>query len=190
MGKTLEIALQEAGPLAPTMTTFWRWLNEFPAFKEAYERARQMQADVHADRMLGFVDEVIKTPSKAGAIRVAADILRWQAEVRDPKKYGPKAQATETKAKLSPDELKKEIAALELELGVKAVPGMNTAPNFTRKPEAAPNVPPKGEAPPAPFSDEEPEVEVEETNETVEVEPLSADDFSASHTFAHGETLQ
>lgn len=136
LGNSLKATLAEIGPMAPSMPTFWRWLDEYPEFKAKYDRARQMQADIHADTMLDMARDAFDNPSKAAAIRVATDILKWQAEIRDPKKYGPKAVQKETQGKLSPDDLRKEIAKLEQELGVKAVPGMNTAPNFTRKPES------------------------------------------------------
>lgn len=135
MGATLKEALAETGTLAPTIETCWRWLDEIPEFKEQYERARQMQADIHADEMLQMSRDVIKTPSKAAAIKVACDILKWQAEIRNSKKYGSKVQHELTKPVMSPEDLRAEIKALEAELGVKAVPGMNTAPVFTRKTE-------------------------------------------------------
>lgn len=167
MGKSLKKALEEIGPMAPVMTTFWRWLDEYPEFREKYERARQMQGDIHADTMLDLANEAIATPGKAAAIRVATDILKWQAEIRDPKKYGPKAIVKEKDKTMSTDELRKEIKKLEDELGVKAVPGMNTAPNFTRK-----DVPPSGETAPAP-------------------NPASEDSHSAAHlNFEAPERLQ
>lgn len=146
LGMSLKKTLEEI-PLAPLMPLFWRWLDEYPEFRERYERARQMAADIHADTMLDMAHDAVANPSKASAIRVATDILKWQAEIRDPKKYGPKAQVKEKDKAMSPDELRKEIAKLEHELGVKAVPGMNTAPNFVRKdqpsaePAPAPNPP-------------------------------------------------
>jgi len=128
LGNSLEKALAKVGTLAPSMPVFWRWLDEYPEFLEKYERARQMQADMHADRMLDMAAEVLKTPSKAAAVRVAVDILKWQAEIRDPKKYGTKVQHEHKPAAMKPEDLKKEILRLESELGVKATPAMNTAP--------------------------------------------------------------
>src|SRR5437879_2602450 len=117
LGKTLGQALAME-PLAPSMTIFWRWLDEHAEFREKYERARMMQADGHADKMLELAQEAINAPSKAAAIRVATDILRWQAEIRDPKKYGAKVQHELKAPPLKPEDLKKEIKRLEEELGV------------------------------------------------------------------------
>ncbi len=117
LGSTLAQALKKE-PLGPNIQTFWKWLDQYPEFKERYERARQMQADGHADRMLELAEEAINTPSKASAIRVATDIMRWQAEIRDPKKYGTKVQHELKAPPLKPEDLKKEIKRLEEELGV------------------------------------------------------------------------
>lgn len=133
LGNSLKSALEEVGPLAPAMPTFWRWLDEYPEFLTRYKRARQMQGDIHADVMLDLAAEAINNPSKAAAIKVAADILKWQAEIRDPKSYSRSAIPDEPKKALSPAQLRAEIKALEMDLGVKVVPGMNTAPNFVRK---------------------------------------------------------
>jgi hypothetical protein len=153
LGHSMKDALAAVGVLAPALPVVWRWLSEYPEFKEKYDRARQMQADIHADKMLEMADEALRIPSKAAAIRVAADILKWQAEIRNPQKYGSKVQHEVVKSVMKPEDLKKEIAALEAELGIKAVPGMNTAPNFARKKvvdtvvEDDETMPPAGSAP-------------------------------------------
>lgn len=136
LGKTLKQALAEIGILAPGVETVWSWQDTKPEFAEKMERARQFSADGHADMMLEMADEALRNPSKAAAIRVASDILKWQAEIRNQKKYGSKVQHELAKAPMSPADLRAEIRALEAELGVKAVPGMNTAPVFVRKTEA------------------------------------------------------
>lgn len=136
LGSTLKQALAKIGLLAPCMETVWVWQDTKPEFAEKMERARQFSADGHADWMLEMAEEVIRTPSKATAIKVATDILKWQAEIRNQKKYGSKVQHELTKPPLSPAELRAEIKSLENELGVVATPGMNTAPVFKRKTEA------------------------------------------------------
>lgn len=135
LGKTLKQALAEIGILAPGVETVWSWQDTMPDFAAKMERARQFSADGHADMMLEMADEALRNPSKAAAIRVASDILKWQAEIRNQKKYGTKVQHEIPAKALSPAELRAEIRALEAELGVKAVPGMNTAPVFVRKTE-------------------------------------------------------
>jgi hypothetical protein len=118
MGATLKKALDKVGYLAPSMTTFWRWLDEHADFREMYERARQLQADSDADRMRELAEEVIERPNAATAIRVATDILKWQAEVRNKTKYGNKTEDPRAAKPLNPADLRKEIKRLETELGV------------------------------------------------------------------------
>ena len=133
LGNSLRQALEKTGPLAPAMATLWRWLDEFPEFRVKYDRARQMQGDMLADEMLEMAQEVIKRPALASAIRVAADILQWQAGIRD-SKYNSKTVREETKKIMPPDELRKEIKRLEAEIGVTgSTPAMNTAPNYAKQ---------------------------------------------------------
>jgi hypothetical protein len=120
-------ALKRVGPLAPVLPTMWRWLEEYPEFREMYERARQMQADSHADRMLELAEEALATPSKAAAVRAAADIYKWNAEMRNPQKFSPKAAQEIRPEPKNLEQMRKEVSRLEAELGVTAQPGMVTA---------------------------------------------------------------
>lgn len=117
-GHTLAEALAIVGYLAPTMVTVWRWLDEYPEFREMYERARSLQADLHADRMLEISREVIGKPSAAAAYRVATDILKWQAEVRNKTRYGKAIDESGKGKVMDPTKLRAEIKRLEAELGV------------------------------------------------------------------------
>lgn len=118
MGKTLDEALKIVGYLAPKMNALWKWLDEYPEFREMYERARALQADIHADRMLEISREVIDKPSAAAAYRVATDILKWQAEVRNKTKYGKAIDESGKGKVMDPTKLRAEIKRLEIELGV------------------------------------------------------------------------
>lgn len=117
MGDSVKKALDKE-PLGPTCMTFWRWLDMYPAFREKYERARIMQADMHADTMMDMAERVLANPRNASAFRVAADILQWQASMRNPKLYGSRVTVESKAPVMNADELKKEIAALEKELNV------------------------------------------------------------------------
>ena len=118
LGSTLAEALQIVGYLAPSEKVFWKWLNSNEEFRQQYERARQMQADKLADEHLSLSRTVLKMDGKqAPKFKVAADILKWQAEVRNRAKFGPKAEPL-GKKDLKPDEIKAEIARLEKELGI------------------------------------------------------------------------
>ncbi len=117
LGSTIKAALAEE-PLGPTLRQFWKWLDEYPDFREKFERAQMLQATMHADRILEMAQEVINAPSKAGAYKVASDILKWQAEIRDPKKYGQKVQHELKAPPLKAEDLKAEIKRLEEEFGI------------------------------------------------------------------------
>jgi hypothetical protein len=131
LGKTLEEALKEVGYLAPTIPQFWKWLDAHEDFREKYDRARQLQADMLADRTLGFVDEVLKDPKAAAAYKVATDILRWHAAVRNRKVYHPMDNDNAKQAPLDAKKIKEEIKRLEKELGVQEA----------KKPKIVPMVP-------------------------------------------------
>lgn len=117
LGKTLQQALDHVGYLAPAISRFWKWLEEFPEFREQYERARQMSADMDADKMKELGEEVIKNPKAAAAYRVYMNVLMWQAEMRNTGKYGKKRDAKPPK-ELDPTKLRQEIKRLEKELGI------------------------------------------------------------------------
>ena len=144
MGDSLKTAL-EKDILAPTVQTIYRWLDQYPLFREKYERARLLQADIHADTMMDMAKDVIKNPQKASAYRVASDILQWQAAMRNPKMYGSKVTVESKAAPMSAAQVKAEIALLEKELNVDT--------ESTRKSRDAEDQP---VAPPDPIVDDEP----------------------------------
>lgn len=119
VGDTLQEALDHVGYLAPTPKRFWEWLEAHPDFREQYERARALQADMHADEMVSYAKKAIANPKAAGAYKVAADIMKWSAEVRNPGRYGKKVEPKK-KEHMSPEKIRQEIARLEKELGLAA----------------------------------------------------------------------
>ena len=128
LGSTLDEALKKVGYLAPSERQFWKWLELHEEFRQQYERARQMQADKLADEHLKIAREVKMMDGKqAPKFKVAADVLKWQAEVRNRGKYGSRAEPL-TKKELKPDEIKAEIARLEKELGIAQKSGAEVVP--------------------------------------------------------------
>ena|SRR5688572_9940226 len=117
LGATVAEALQRE-PLAPTVPTFWRWLDEYPEFQEMYQRARKLQADLAADTILTMAKNVLENPRFAPAYKVASDILRWHAEMNNPQRYSPKMVVEHKSTPLDPTKLKGEIKQLEKELGM------------------------------------------------------------------------
>lgn len=75
----------------PSLSMVYRWLGEFPEFREQYARAREIQAHVAAD--LAF-DESMSATDKddAPAAKVRAEGCRWHAGKLLPKVYGEQMQ--------------------------------------------------------------------------------------------------
>ena len=69
-------------------STFYVWQQQYDDFREGIARAREESAHRIADRMLALADVALSEPALANAVRVAADILKWQAQVRNPGVYG------------------------------------------------------------------------------------------------------
>jgi len=102
----------------PTIKQVQAWVVKYAKFREMYDQARILQADYLADEALVIVAEMRRTPTKAPALKAAADLLAKQAEWRSPRKYGPKMDLTVTERAKTPDEIKAEILRLRTELGV------------------------------------------------------------------------
>lgn len=73
-------------PGMPPFGTIHRWLGAHPEFREAYARAREMQAHACAERAV--ISGRKATAEDAGAARVRFDADRWLASKLDPKNYG------------------------------------------------------------------------------------------------------
>lgn len=69
-------------------STFYDWQQVHPSFGESIARARTESAHRIADRMLALADLALSDPVRANSVRVAADILKWQAQIRNPAIYG------------------------------------------------------------------------------------------------------
>ncbi len=69
-------------------STFYEWQQLRPEFAEGIARAREESAHRIADRMLALADVALSEPALANSVRVAADILKWQAMVRNRNTYG------------------------------------------------------------------------------------------------------
>ncbi|MFN6267157.1 MAG: hypothetical protein ACK45D_13070 [Alphaproteobacteria bacterium] len=72
----------------PGRSTVNRWLAENEAFRDQYARARDVQADLYAERIVD--DAMVATDAGLGRLRM--DALKWAASKLAPKKYGDKVQ--------------------------------------------------------------------------------------------------
>lgn len=73
--------------LMPNIWTVYRWLNRHPEFSKDYARARELQAETMADRMvqIAMEDQGSKDPQM---LRVKIDAIKWAAGKMRPTKYG------------------------------------------------------------------------------------------------------
>jgi hypothetical protein len=73
----------------PSYDSLYRWLRRYPDFAEAYAQAREMAADLRADRALAVAED--STPATVTADRLRVSALQWRAAKGAPRRYGPKA---------------------------------------------------------------------------------------------------
>jgi hypothetical protein len=96
-------------PEIPSMATVMVWLNDDATFQERYARAREKQADIHADNLL----EIADTEEDPNRARVRIDARKWAAGKRAPQKYGDRLTLDgDMTMRLSDDQLESRLAQL------------------------------------------------------------------------------
>jgi hypothetical protein len=73
----------------PSMASIFLWLGKHPEFSEQYTRAREAQAEAHADRIVEIADDDTLDPNHK---RIMVDARKWVASKLKPKRYGDKAE--------------------------------------------------------------------------------------------------
>ena len=73
----------------PSMASIFLWLSKHPEFSEQYARAREAQAESHADRIVEIADDDTIDPNHK---RIMVDARKWVASKLKPKRYGDKAE--------------------------------------------------------------------------------------------------
>lgn len=71
----------------PSMASIFLWLGKYPEFSEQYARAREAQAESHADRIVEIADDDTIDPNHK---RIMVDARKWVASKLKPKRYGDK----------------------------------------------------------------------------------------------------
>lgn len=74
----------------PTFSTVYKWLDQQPAFADAFARARERQAHADADRINYTLEACERLQLPPDVTRVVVDALKWTASRRLPKAYGDK----------------------------------------------------------------------------------------------------
>lgn len=86
-----ELAVEMAeSPEFPHLATIFRWQEAHPEFRDAYARARLMQAQALAERAVMSGRKA--TADDAAAARVRFDADRWLAARLDPRNFGDRQQ--------------------------------------------------------------------------------------------------
>ncbi|HEY2596971.1 MAG TPA: hypothetical protein VGJ79_00670 [Candidatus Dormibacteraeota bacterium] len=86
LGRSLRDICNDAD--MPHRDTVFLWLATHPEFSDQYVRAREEQADTHADDAHHVTILVAAGKIDPNAGRVAVDGLKWSAAMQKPKKYG------------------------------------------------------------------------------------------------------
>lgn len=76
----------------PSTTTIYRWMREYPTFRENYARAREEQGETVADQMSFLRNQLALGLIAPDVARVMMDAIKWEAGKRLPKKYGDRQQ--------------------------------------------------------------------------------------------------
>ena len=80
-------------PKIPAYGTIMRWIEQRPAFRERYVRARDQQADALADQITKIADKALgKSNEEVQASRLMVDARKWVAAKLKPKRYGDRVE--------------------------------------------------------------------------------------------------
>lgn len=106
LGQSLRSICREEG--MPAQSQVYLWLQRYPDFQEQYTRAREEQAETHADEIVDISDETPQTKEikdKSGKVleivldsayiawqRNRIEARKWNASKQRPKKYGDRVQ--------------------------------------------------------------------------------------------------
>ena len=71
----------------PSLASIFLWLGKYPEFSEQYTRAREAQAESHADQIVEIADDDKIDPNHK---RIMVDARKWVASKLKPKRYGDK----------------------------------------------------------------------------------------------------
>jgi len=72
----------------PSTATVYVWFSKHPEFIEQYARAKEDSADADQDKLDEIAEGVLEGRYEPKAARVAADIIKWSASKKKPRKYG------------------------------------------------------------------------------------------------------
>jgi hypothetical protein len=106
LGESLKQICKDAD--MPSQAVVYEWLQKYPEFLDIYTRAREEQAETHADEIVSIADEtpaLLEIKDEKGNVvdikldsayiqwqRQRIDARKWNAAKQRPKKYGDRVQ--------------------------------------------------------------------------------------------------
>lgn len=96
----------------PSIGTVYTWFPKYPEFIEQYARAKEESADADADKLDEIAEGVLNGDYEPANARVAADIIKWSAGKKRPKKYGDRTMIEDVTPVPTPAKRKSRIAEL------------------------------------------------------------------------------
>lgn len=97
-----------SGPDMPSRETVRLWLLSEPDFLAIHARARELQAEVQAERMEEVEERVLAGEIDPNAARVVLGSMQWRTERMAPKRWGSKVEHAVT------GELTHKVSRIEL----------------------------------------------------------------------------
>lgn len=101
----------------PSTASVYIWFSKHPEFIEQYARAKVDSADADQDRLDEIAEGTLEGRYDPKAARVAADIIKWSASKKKPKKYGDRTtlshEGSISYTDLTEEELDRKIQQLE-----------------------------------------------------------------------------
>ena len=92
----------------------YKWFRLYPDFVDNYARAKEDSGDADQDKLDEIAEKVLSGEIEPQAARVAADIIKWSASKKKPKKYGDRIHTEHsgniTYNDLGDDELARKLA--------------------------------------------------------------------------------
>ena len=117
----------------PSVTMVYMWFKKYPDLIVQYARAKDDSADSDQDRLDEIAEQVLAGTLCERKARVAADIIKWSASKKKPKKYGDRIYQDVHNSdydSLSDQEVERELAAAKQDNdSVRAE--MDEVPSFT-----------------------------------------------------------
>lgn len=81
-GESLRAIIQDED--MPDRSQIYRWLQEYPDFRDQYTKAKEDQAETFEEEML----HIARTEEDVARARLIVDTMKWTAAKLKPKKYG------------------------------------------------------------------------------------------------------